>query len=89
MPLGNGFVGYGPKAVFFAHGCGLFELVSDHEAEEPAIALLSETRRTADHEVQAVCPFSLQVQPRVLLRHAGIERQPERAVAEAAVDFTS
>ena len=67
----------------------LFELVTEHQPQQTALTLLGQARRAAHHKMQTVGPFRLEVQARILLSDVRIKRQPERAVAEAAVDFAA
>ena len=67
----------------------LFELVTEHQPQQTALTLLGQARRAADHKMQTVGPFRLEVQARILLSDVRIERQPERAVAEPTIEFAT
>ena len=63
----------------------LLDLDTEHDAEQRALALLRQATRAADGELKAIGEPRLQVETGILLRNLGARREPQSAVAEAAV----
>ena len=63
------------------------ELISEHDTHEIALAVFGQSESIAHLNVHPVAELAPEVQLRVLLGDIRIERQPERAVAEAAKHF--